>query len=102
MRSTTIPGLQRIVPAAPTDGGEMRAAQRILSWEPMTGADTYDVTLVDETGGMVWNGETTQPWIECPASVPLVPGARYAWWVTSGLESGERARSSVQRFVYEP
>ena len=97
-----VTGLQRIVLAVPADGGEMRAAQRILSWERIIGADTYDVTLVDETGGMVWTGETAQPWIECPASVPLVPGARYAWWVTSGLESGERARSSVRRFVYEP
>jgi len=102
MRSVTVPGLQRIVLATPADGGDMRASQRTLSWEALTGADTYQVTVVDETGGMVWTGETSQPWIECPASVPLVPGARYAWWVTSGLESGERARSSVQRFVYEP
>jgi hypothetical protein len=92
----------RIVLAVPADGGPLHASNRILSWESLPGADTYKVTVVDETGGMVWTGETMLSWIECPLSVPLVPGARYAWWVTSGLESGERARSSVQRFVYEP
>ena len=97
-----VTGRARIVLAAPAEGGDMRASQRTLSWEALPGADTYQVTLVDETGGMVWTGETSQAWIECPPAVPLVPGARYAWWVTSGLESGERARSSVQRFVYEP
>lgn len=95
-------GIPRIVLGTPAEGGDMRASQRILSWEALQGTDTYQVTLVDETGGMVWTGETAQPWIECPAAVPLVPGARYAWWVTSGLESGDRARSSVQRFTYEP
>jgi hypothetical protein len=98
----SVPGTSRIVLAVPADGGTLNAAHRILSWEALPGADTYKVTVVDETGGMVWSGETIQSWIECPLAVPFVPGARYAWWVTSGLESGERARSSVQRFVYEP
>jgi hypothetical protein len=96
------PGTARIVLAVPADGGALRAAHRILTWESLPGADTYKVTVVDETGGMVWNGETMTSWIECPLAVPLVPGSRYAWWVTTGLENGERARSSVQRFVYEP
>jgi hypothetical protein len=102
VRADQVPGTSMIVLAIPAEGGALHGSHRVLSWEPLTGADTYEITVVDETGGMVWTGQTLNPWIDCPLAVPLVPGARYAWWVTSGLESGERARSSVRRFVYEP
>jgi len=99
-RIDTGPTGARIVLATPADGGTMGG--RLLSWERLSGAGTYKVTVVDDTGDLVWVGETMHHWIEFPPSVPLVPGDRYAWWVTSVLESGDRARSSVQRFTFEP
>jgi anti-sigma factor RsiW len=99
-RAEVAPSGPRIVLAAPVDGGVMGG--RLLSWERLPGAGTYKVTVVDDTGDLVWVGETMHHWIEFPPSVPLIPGNRYAWWVTSVLESGERARSSVQRFTFEP
>ena len=94
------PSGARIVLATPADGGTMGG--RLLSWERLPGAGTYKVTVVDDTGDLVWVGETMHHWIEFPPSVPLIPANRYAWWVTSVLENGERARSSVQRFIFQP
>ncbi len=99
-RSDVAPVGPRIVLATPADGGTMGG--RLLSWERLSSAGTYKVTVVDDTGDLVWVGETMHHWIEFPPSVPLIPGNRYAWWVTAVLESGERARSSVQRFTFEP
>jgi hypothetical protein len=91
--------LPSIVLATPVDGGELESGTRMLTWEPVPQAGTYVVTVVDGTGAILWTGSSVEPWIHCPAAVPLVAGGSYAWWVETLLESGVTIDSPVHHFT---
>jgi hypothetical protein len=84
---------------APEEGVSVEPSSAILSWEPMLGAGTYKVTIVDASGTVVWTATTAESWIRIPARRVLMPGAVYAFWVSAVLDSGESVESAVHHFT---
>lgn len=84
---------------APEEGVAVAVTSAILSWEPVPGAGTYEVTVVDASGAAVWTATTADSWIRIPARRVLMPGAGYAFWVSGVLDSGESVESAVRHFT---
>ncbi len=84
---------------APQEGGSLEATGGVISWEPVPGAGTYTVTVVDESGAVMWTGRSAESWIRVPAGAGLIARSTYAFWVTSVLDSGETIESEVRHFA---
>ena len=65
-----------------------------------TGADvTYQITVMDEEGTVLWQGQAGDTTATLPDDVALEPDARYYWYVDGLLELARTATSSVQEFT---
>lgn len=84
---------------APVDGMNLIMSRGLLAWEPVAGADTYAVTVVDAGGGWVWEAETSRSQVALPPGLRLEPGESYSWWVKTVLDSGEQVESTPGRFT---
>ena len=62
--------------------GVTPAPLRRFRWQPVPGADGYDVRLYGEDGGLVWRTETTVPEAAIPTDSKVGPG-RYRWMVSA-------------------
>jgi hypothetical protein len=84
---------------APEEGVVVEPTGAVLAWEPVPGAGTYKVTVVDASGAVVWTATAADSWIRIPARRVLMPGAVYAFWVSGVLDSGESVESAVRHFT---
>jgi len=87
-----------IVLTAPI-GESLTDAGGVLSWDPVPGAGTYTVNVVDSAGNLVWTAESSAPRISIPADLRLTPGASYSWWVKTVIDSGEEIESPLGHFT---
>ncbi|HXU46839.1 MAG TPA: hypothetical protein VN783_15025, partial [Thermoanaerobaculia bacterium] len=76
--------------------GELAAAPRELSWEPVAGAASYRATLREPLGAEVWRGTAKSPRIELPEAVrsSLATAVVYAWGVEAFDAAGARLAGS--------
>jgi hypothetical protein len=89
-------GAPRIV--RPIEGESISRNAVELRWEEVSGALFYTVQLVDQKGGVVWEGRAEGAHLTVPAAAPLVPGQPYFAWVLAHLRSGATARSPAVGF----
>jgi hypothetical protein len=71
-----------------------------LKWKPITGIESYEVSIYTETGEVVWT-ETVQGSIAIlPESVRerMIPGGSYSWQVKAQTDSGEQLKSQSVQF----
>jgi hypothetical protein len=93
-------GQRRIDAISPADDVAIPAAQIVFMWHAV-GADVYRVFLLSESGGPIWETETTDTSATLPATVSLTAGGAYFWRVdavTNGIIATTRAhRLQVSR-----
>jgi hypothetical protein len=65
-------------------------------WTSVPGAQSYELEVLDEQGTVVWATKTSETSVTLPASVRLVPGKSYRWWVRATTASGNQRASAVQ------
>jgi anti-sigma factor RsiW len=98
-RGPSLVGVPEIRIMAPEEGVIVEPTSAVLAWEAVPGAGTYQVTVADATGAVVWTALTADPWVRVPALRIFTPGAGYAFWVSAVLESGETVESAIRRFT---
>lgn len=91
-----------IVLITPSEGGSLMQARGTFRWEPVAGAETYTVTVVDPAGAVVWTTRTSDTRVAVPANLVLGLGESYAWWVETVLDTGEEVESPVSHFTATP
>jgi hypothetical protein len=80
----------------PREGAVLRTNQLSFSWKPLTGAVSYEVTVVTENGGLVFTKTTSQLQIETIAA-QLAPG-KYIAKVVAHMPDGRTANSRLVKF----
>ena len=89
-----------VAAAAPLDGAAIPARDAAFTWHRTT-ADTYRVTVLTQTGELLWSTETSDTSVALPAAVVLEPGRTYYWRVDA-LADGIAATSGSRRFLVAP
>lgn len=75
MRSMGPAQLSRLSPSAT----EVSSTQPVLRWDSQSGASQYRVTVVDDSGGLVWSTLTPALEQRLASDKLLQPGRSYAW-----------------------
>lgn len=78
--------------------GDLDAAPSMLLWQPVAGASSYSVRVMEVDRTLVWIGETKVPSAALPARL-IAPGKPLLWQVTAKDAAGNAlAQSASQRF----
>lgn len=87
-----------LISSPPTDGTVGRDGLAFV-WRS-TGPDaSYQLTLTDGEGAVVWEMETTDTVVSLPDTIDLEPGSAYHWYVDALLRSGWSTTSGVHSFT---
>lgn len=86
-----------LVVVSPVDGDTLPEA-RVLAWRAGGADATYEITVQDSTGALVWSATLADTTAVMPDSARLVGGARYFWSVDVRRADGGASRSGVHRF----
>jgi hypothetical protein len=81
--------------------GDLEIAPDALRWQPLAGASSYSVQVMEVDRSQVWASETNSASAALPPQVlaQVVPGKPLLWQVTAKNASGTiLAQSAVQRF----
>ena len=73
-------GTRRIGTVTPADDATVDPDRIVFTWHS-AGTDLYRVSLLTETAGRVWTGETGDTTLVLPDSVPVQRGQPYFWRV---------------------
>jgi hypothetical protein len=68
-------------------------------WRAPAADASYQLTLSDDVGGIVWTLSTTDTLVTLPDSVMLEPGSIYYWYVDALLADGRSATTEVLQFM---
>lgn len=102
LRGGDVESIVQIQPIGPTGGAAVDPTAITFSWQPVEDDLIYRVTLMDESGAVVWNGDTAETSVTLPADIALEPGTLYYWHVDALLDLGRSVTSGVQEFMTEP
>jgi len=75
-------------------------SSRRFSWQPVAGADTYEIRVNGEDGSRVWSVTVAENNATLPDGVALTPGAYY-WQVTAQKQKATLAASPLIPFRVE-
>ncbi|HKP30775.1 MAG TPA: zf-HC2 domain-containing protein [Gemmatimonadales bacterium] len=92
--------LPRIAVTAPANGTSVRRDALLLGWRSRPG-ESYQVTILTESGEPLWHLETTDTAVSVPGTVALVTGKLYFWRVDA-VADGRSASSGVRQFQVVP
>jgi hypothetical protein len=92
--------LQEIVVNGPADGVHPDSVR--FTWRSVAPAATYEVTVTDDAGDVVWAGSSADTAAAVPPQAGLLAHARYYWFVDALLADGQTATSGVQEFQTGP
>lgn len=87
--------LTLLVPAA-----DQVLSNRQLSWQPVDGADEYEVRVSAADGGAVWTARVPSSAASIPQQVAM-PAGRYYWQVTAIRDGAAAGASPMARFRVE-
>lgn len=85
--------------------GDLAAAPAQLVWEPVAGAASYHVSILEVDGKELWSGDSAAASVELPSAVraKLVPGKGVMWKVTAkNATGGVVAESGSEAFRVQP
>lgn len=92
-------GPAQIHVASPPDGGAVGADGLTFVWHSGAPGTSYQLTLTDVEGDVVWTVGTTDTVASLPESIELEPASTYHWYVDAPLEHGRSATSGVHSFI---
>jgi hypothetical protein len=80
--------------------GDLATAPNELRWEAISGADSYDVQVVEVDRTILWRVSARGPRVELPPAViaQCVPGKTILWQVSARRDGTVLAESGLQRF----
>ncbi len=81
--------------------GDLQQIPKEFTWQPIPGAASYEVSLMEVDRAEIWKTQSTGNQIQLPAEIRarLLPGKTLLWQVTARNRSGfQLATSSIQRF----
>jgi hypothetical protein len=73
-----------------------------LTWRSRQGVATYKLAVADANGDSVWAATTADTAVELPATLSLVRGASYFWYVDALLSEGRSVTSGIHEFRVSP
>jgi hypothetical protein len=83
----------------PRDESTLRSTAIAFVWHAGGAGASYQLTLTDDVGGVVWMLATTDTVALLPDTVSLLPASLYHWYVDGLLEDGRHASSGVHSFT---
>ena len=88
----------------PANRAELTTTPSIISWQPIPGAESYQLLLFDREGGSIWQSEESDtPAAELPEAIRgrITPLCTYLWRIryVAGLE---RLETDTRRFTIVP
>jgi hypothetical protein len=83
----TVDAVTLLAPATEVDAG----SPITFAWQPVSGANRYELEVLDEQGTVVFAEATEQTSATLRDARSLVPGSSYRWWVRAAAGAGERA-----------
>jgi hypothetical protein len=88
----------RIEAAVPT--GDLGTAPAQLRWTAVSGATSYEVSVLEADGTLLWRGSADQAHVALPATVvtQFVPGKTITWEVKALRNGSVLAQSATERF----
>ena len=98
-RSSATEGAVVIGAIAPADGDGVSRAGLTLLWHGVSAEMSYQITLTNQQGDVVWTERTADTTAIVPSTVELTADASYYWYVDALLEDGRPATTGIQRFV---
>ena len=98
-RSSATEGAVAIGAIAPADGDRVTREGLTLLWHSVSAETSYQITLTNPQGDVVWTARTSDTTAAVPATVELIADASYYWYVDALLEDGRPATTGIQRFV---
>ncbi len=104
MRTTenVMRGGERSVTLASPNDSPAASGPLVFAWRRVAGAAHYEVELVDASGNLVkMDTVADTTWVP-PASVHLVPGVEYRWWVRAALVDGTTLEAPPRRLMLSP
>jgi hypothetical protein len=67
-----------------------------FTWKPVSGAESYELEVLDEKGAVVWSAKTSETSVTMSDPVLMVPGKSYRWWVRATTAPGSQRASAVR------
>ena len=67
-----------------------------FTWKPVPGAQSYELEVLDEKGGVVWAAKTSETSVTMSDPLVMVPGKSYRWWVRATTAPGNQRASAVR------
>ena len=68
-----------------------------FSWKPVSDARDYEIEVLDADGLSTFVSTVRATSVQLPASVHLIPGAEYRWWVVARRADGSRIGAVPRR-----
>lgn len=81
---------------SPSGAGSQSGTWR---WQPVSGADRYELTVFDVEGRVVWDTSTTRAGVEAVRSRSIEPGRTYFWRVRARVDWDRWISSDLQEFM---
>lgn len=98
-RSSAAEGTVAIGAIAPADGDRVNREGLTLLWHSVSPETSYQITLTNPQGDVVWTARTPDTTAAVPSAVELIADASYYWYVDALLEDGRPATTGILRFV---
>jgi hypothetical protein len=92
-------GPVRIPVASPAHGSAVGPDGLTFVWHAGGSGASYQLTLTNDEGGVVWQLGTTDTVASLPDTIDLEPASTYHWYVDALLEGGRNATSGVRSFT---
>jgi hypothetical protein len=93
-------GVPLIAVVNPLDGSTIEMTEGLVfHWRAPAADASYQLTLGDDAGEVVWTLSTTDTLVTLPESVRLGPGSIYYWYVDALLPDGRSATTEVLQFM---
>lgn len=84
---------------APPDESTVSPADVAFVWHAGGAGASYQLTLTDSEGSVVWTLATTDTAASLPDTIELMHASLYHWYVDGLLEDGRHASSGVHSFT---
>ena len=82
----------------PSENATLLPQQLEFRWRGTAAAAYYEISLVTEDGGVVWQGKVAGTQGRCPDSISLEAGKKYFVWVRAYLSGGGTVKSAAVSF----
>jgi anti-sigma factor ChrR (cupin superfamily) len=87
---------------SPADNAAVGLDGADFVWRSRGPEASYQLTLTDAEGSVIWNVGTTDTVARLPDTIHLAPASTYYWYVDVLLEDGRHATSGVHSFTTRP